>query len=65
MFRVVIDGLACAGFGECAEIAPEVFELDAGGKAWLRTGTTSDPAVLDAAAACPMGAICVREEAAA
>ena len=65
MFRIVIDGSICSGFGDCADLASDVFELDAHGKAQLRMGTSSDPAVLEAAAACPMGAIDVVEEDAA
>jgi ferredoxin len=60
-YRIVIDGLACSGFGDCAELAPDVFELDSHGKALLRVGTSADPAVLAAASACPMGAITVEE----
>lgn len=60
-YRIVIDGSSCSGFGDCADFAPEVFELDAHGKAQLLVGTTADPAVLEAAAACPMGAISVVE----
>jgi ferredoxin len=60
-YRIVIDGLACSGFGDCADLAPDVFELDSHGKALLRARTSSDPAVLDAAAACPMDAIRVEE----
>ena len=62
MFRVVIDGSLCSGFGDCADLAPHVFELDSHGKAQLRMGTSEDAGVLDAAAACPMGAIRVIEE---
>jgi ferredoxin len=62
MFKVVIDGSLCSGFGDCADLASEVFELDAHGKAHLRMGTTDDPGELDAAGACPMGAITVTEE---
>jgi ferredoxin len=65
MFRIVIDGSICSGFGDCTDLAPEVFELDTHGKALLRIGTSRDPAVLEAAAACPMGAITVAEEDAA
>ena len=65
MYRIVIDSSLCSGFGACAELAPEVFELDGGGTAAARVGYSTDPAVLDAAAACPMAAISVVEEDAA
>jgi ferredoxin len=65
MYRIVIDGSLCSGFGDCADLAPDVFELGATGKATIRVGFADDPAVLDAAAACPMGAIRVTEEEAA
>ncbi len=61
-YRIVIDGRSCSGFGDCADLAPDVFELDSNGKASLRVGTSTDPAVLDAAAACPMDAITVEED---
>jgi ferredoxin len=65
MYRIVIDRSLCSGFGACAELAPDVFEVDGGGLVSLRLGTSDDPAVLDAAAACPMAAISVVEEQAA
>ena len=65
MYRIVIDRSLCSGFGACAELAPEIFEVDDGGLVSLRVGTSDDSAVLDAAAACPMAAITVVEEAAA
>jgi ferredoxin len=65
MYRIVIDRSLCSGFGACAELAPDVFELDAGGTASVRVGESSDPAVVDAANACPMAAISVVEEHAA
>jgi ferredoxin len=61
MYRIVIDGSLCSGFGDCADLAPDVFELDSHGKANARVGTSEDERVLDAAAACPMGAIQVVE----
>jgi ferredoxin len=61
MYRVEIDRSLCSGFGACAELAPDVFEVDTGGTATVRRGETDDPAVLDAAAACPMAAIAVIE----
>lgn len=65
MYRIVIDRSLCSGFGTCADLAPEVFELDPAGTATARVGHSSDPTVLDAAAACPMAAISVVEEDAA
>ena len=61
MYRVVIDQQLCSGFGSCAEQAPHIFELDGSGLASIRVGETDDPAVLDACASCPMGAISVYE----
>lgn len=65
MYRIIIDRSLCSGFGSCAELAPEIFELDGEGLASARVGTSADAAVLDAAAACPMAAISVIEEQAA
>ncbi len=65
MYEIVIDRSLCSGFGACAELAPDVFEVDSGGTAALRVGQSDDPAVLDAAAACPMAAIQVIEREAA
>jgi ferredoxin len=65
MYRVVIDRSLCSGFGACAELAPEVFEVDGGGLVSLRIGTSEDAAVLEAAADCPMAAISAVEERAA
>ncbi|HZR96187.1 MAG TPA: ferredoxin [Gaiellaceae bacterium] len=65
MFRVVIDRSLCSGFGACAELAPDVFEVDGEGLVAIRVGETDDPAVREAAAACPMAAIAVFEERAA
>ena len=65
MYEIVIDRSLCSGFGTCAELAPDVFELDSGGTADVRVGGSNDPAVLDAAAACPMAAIRVLEREAA
>lgn len=61
MYRIVIDRSLCSGFGACADLAPEAFEVDDGGLVALRVGVSDDPAVLEAASACPMGAISVVE----
>lgn len=58
-YRIVIDRSLCSGFGTCAEMAPELFEVGPDGIAAQRVGETDDPSVLDAAASCPMGAISV------
>jgi ferredoxin len=58
-YRIVIDRTLCSGFGACAEHAPELIQLDSSGLAALRVGETDDESILDAADACPMGAIAV------
>jgi len=65
MYRIQIDRSLCSGFGACAELAPEVIDVGPDGLATLRTGLSSDPAVLQAADACPMAAISISEEEAA
>ena len=65
MYRITIDRSLCSGFGSCADLAPEIFEVDDGGLVSLRRSTSDDPSVLDAAAACPMAAISIIDEAAA
>jgi ferredoxin len=65
MYRIEIDRSLCSGFGACAELAPDAFELDSAGVAAARVGWSDDPTVFDAAAACPMAAITVVEERAA
>ena len=63
-FCITIDAHECIGYGRCVELAPEQFELR-DGIAGLITAETDDPAVLEAAAECPMSAIVVVEAAAA
>jgi ferredoxin len=60
-YRITIDGGLCSGFGTCAEMAPELFDIGPDGIAAARQGTTDDASVFDTAAACPMGAISVEE----
>jgi ferredoxin len=64
-YCITIDGSACSGFGACVDLAPDLFRLDPGGVAATVTAETDDPAALDAADACPMGAIVVTEAVAA
>jgi ferredoxin len=62
-YRIVIDRSLCSGFGACAELAPNVVALDERGEATVRTSETDDPAAVEAALACPMGAIALFETA--
>jgi ferredoxin len=63
VYRIEIDRSLCSGFGACADEAGDAFRLENG--LAVAVATSSDPRVLDAAAACPMGAITVVEEQAA
>ena len=65
MYKIVIDRSLCSGYGSCIDAAPDLFELDDTGTALARVALSADPAVLDAAAACPMAAISVIEQEAA
>jgi len=58
--RAVIDEGACLAHGDCAAIAPEAFAVDA-----IATvvGDASLEQLLEAAEACPAGAIAVFDEA--
>jgi len=55
-----VDDLACAGHGDCAVIAPDVFEID---DIAVVVGTASDALMLEAARACPSTAIAIFDEA--
>jgi ferredoxin len=64
MLKVVANRSACCGYGVCAEICPEVFQLDDNGIVVLVTDTV--PAGLEekareGAAACPQNALEVIE----
>ncbi len=58
-YKIVIDRSLCSGFGTCAELAPNVFQVAGDGIAEARVGESDDPSVLEAAAQCPMGAIAI------
>ncbi len=58
-YKIVIDRSLCSGFGTCAELAPNVFQVAGDGIAEARFGESDDPSVLEAAAQCPMGAIAI------
>ena len=54
-----IDELACLAHGDCAVVAPEVFAVE---DIAVVRGRGSDKAVLEAARACPAGAITVTDD---
>ena len=62
MFRIEIDRSLCSGFGSCVDSAPEHFRLGDDGIAVALLAESSAPAALEAARACPMGAIAVLNE---
>jgi len=61
LYRVTIDRSLCSGFGSCIEASPRLFRLDGEGIATVTVAETDDASVLEAADACPMGAILVEE----
>jgi ferredoxin len=64
-YRIVLDRELCSGFGECADLAPGSFRIEADGRAVALVAVTEDARVRDAAAACPMAAIRLVEQDAA
>ena len=57
----VIDPDACALHGDCADVAPTVFDVD--GDVAEVVGTAPDDTILAAARACPSTAISVLDQA--
>ena len=57
MYRIEIDRSLCSGYGTCIDLAPDLFELSDDLVAVARVGETSAGAAVEAADACPMGAI--------
>ena len=49
-----IDTFACVAHGDCAVVAPQAFRVD---DVAVVTGTAPDDLLLEAARACPAGAI--------
>ena len=54
-----VDELACAGHGDCAVVAPAVFEIEDNA---IVIGTGPDDLIMEAARACPSTAIAVYDE---
>lgn len=57
----VVDADACALHGDCADVAPQIFDVD--GDVAQVIGTGPDDTILEAARACPSTAISVVDQA--
>lgn len=62
-YTILLNQSLCSGMGDCARLAPDVFDIGADGLAVVMSGSTDDPAVLDAVRACPMAALSAFREA--
>ena len=51
-----VDELACAGHGDCAVVAPDVFDVE---DVAIIIGSGDDDLIMEAARACPSTAIAV------
>lgn len=61
--RIRIDRELCVGFGDCIDVAPEAFALDAEGTAvFLHAATVDRERLLRACDECPVDAITVWDE---
>jgi ferredoxin len=54
-----IDEYACAGHGDCAVVAPDVFDLE---DIAVVIGTAPDRLIMEAARACPSTAIAIFDD---
>lgn len=54
-----VDELACAGHGDCAVVAPDVFDVE---DVAIVVGTGPDDLIMEAAKSCPSTAIAVFDE---
>lgn len=62
-YRIVVDREKCQGIGACVGAAPDVFEIDAEGKAVvISVEGADDDTILAAAEACPLEAITLYDE---
>ena len=57
MYRIEIDRSLCSAYGTCIDVAPDLFELSDDLTAVTRVEETDAEAAVEAASACPMGAI--------
>lgn len=61
---VRIDRHLCVGFGDCLDVAPDVFELDDDGIAVVREGTgpVTRERLMAACESCPVDAMTLHDE---
>lgn len=62
--KIVVDRTKCAGLGLCEAVAPDIFEVDAGGDLVVHDDVLSDDRradVDDAVEGCPTQALSVQE----
>jgi len=59
--KVFVDQDSCIGCGVCENLCPEVFTINADGKAESIVPETDLPCATDAADSCPVQAITVEE----
>jgi ferredoxin len=60
-----IDRDLCVGFGDCIDVAPDVFELDAEGVAVVKEGASEQvehDRLLEACRSCPVDALTAHDE---
>jgi ferredoxin len=57
VYRIEIDRSLCSAYGTCIDVAPDLFELSDDLIAVTRVEETDAEAAVEAASACPMGAI--------
>lgn len=59
-FKVIVDRVACCGYGLCAEICPEVYKLDASGLVYVDSDIVPEgleEKAVEGAEACPQAAL--------
>ncbi len=61
MAKVVVDENACVGCGLCINACPDVFELDEGGIAKVKTNECPDCDLHDVASQCPVNCIIIED----
>jgi ferredoxin len=57
VYRIEIDRSLCSAYGTCIDLAPDLFELSDDLIAVARVAETDAETAVEAASACPMGAI--------